>query len=633
MSMGTGGVPARGSKALPALALTILYWLSPALLCLVLYREGITAWFQTDDFAWLSLRRQVHNWRDLATALFAPMAQGTIRPWSERGFFLLFEWLFGFDALPFRICAFLTQFVNLILLAAIGRRVTGSPAAGWLAAGLWTINAALALPMICSSVYNQILSGFFLLAAFWFLLRYIESGRQRDNVGQWTMFLLGFGALEVNVVYPALAAAYTFLFARKYFRGTLAMFVPAAGFIAIDRLAASHHAIGPYALHFDRILPLTFLGYWRQALVPDIVPWMDRALAMFLVWALSIALIGFTAIRAIRKDFLPLFCLAWFAIVIAPFVPLRDHITQYYVMLPAIGLAILAAYALICAWRRSWFWKVTACVVALGYAAPMIDTGRRVSVWWADQSLDAKRLVLGVARARELHPGKVILLEGLAPATYDAAVSHRPFQVFGISDVYLAPGSVDRIRPYSLNRWQPELELASGPTLNGLHRDQVEVYSVGGPRLKNITTAYEERAAATLSPSPPRRVVAGMPLMAYLLGPEWYPVESGHRWMPKRATLRMGGPLTSGDKLYLEGACPDAQFVHGPLQVHVTVDGIPLPEARIMPGIARFSLSFALPNQLVGRESVLVSVESGRTFNVSNDIRELSLAFGIFEIR
>ena len=98
--MGTGGVPAGGSKALPAFALTILYWLSPALLCLVLYREGTTAWFQTDDFAWLSLRRQVHNWRDLATALFAPMAQGTIRPWSERGFFLLFEWLFGFDALP-----------------------------------------------------------------------------------------------------------------------------------------------------------------------------------------------------------------------------------------------------------------------------------------------------------------------------------------------------------------------------------------------------------------------------------------------------------------------------------------------------------------------------------------------------
>ncbi len=632
MAMGTAGVAAGAPKTLTARGVTLLYWLSPALLCLILYREGITAWFQTDDFAWLSLRRQVHNWRDLATALFAPMAQGTIRPWSERGFFLLFEWLFGFDALPFRIWAFLTQCVNLILLAAIGRRLTGSPAAGWLAAGLWTVNAGLALPMICSSVYNQILSGFFLLAAFWFLLRYIESGRQRDNVGQWTMFLLGFGALEVNVVYPALAAAYTFLFARKHFRGTLAMFVPAAGFIAIDRLAASHHAVGPYALHFDRALPLTFLGYWRQALVPDLVPWMDHAFAISLVCALSIALIGFAAIRAIRRDFLPLFCLAWFAIVIAPFVPLRGHITPYYVVLPAIGLAILGAYALIYAWRRGWLWKVTACTLALVYAAPMIDTGRRVSVWWADQSLAAKRLVLGVARARELHPGKVILLDGLDPSTYDAAVSHRPFQVFGISDVYLAPGSVDRIRPYSLNEWQPELELAAGPSLNGLRREEIEVYLVGGPRLKNITTAYE-KAAATLSPSPPRRVVVGMPLMAYLLGPEWYPVESAHRWMPRRATLRMGGPLASGDKLYLEGACPDAQFVQGPLPVRVTVDGIPLPEGRIMPGESVFSLSFPLPNQLVGRASVLVSVESDRFFSVSKDIRELSLAFGIFEIR
>jgi hypothetical protein len=103
--------------------------------------------------------------------------------------------------------------------------------------------------------------------------------------------------------------------------------------------------------------------------------------------------------------------------------------------------------------------------------------------------------------------------------------------------------------------------------------------------------------------------------------------------MPRRATLRMGGPLASGDKLYLKGACPDAQFVQGPLPVRVTVDGIPLPGARIMPGESVFSLSFPLPNQLVGRSSVLVSVESDRFFSVSKDIRELSLAFGIFEIR
>src|SRR6266536_3183546 len=99
--------PRAGVRRLSARSL--LYWLSPPLLCLILYREGLTAWFQADDFAWLSLRLHVHTWRDLAHALFAPMAQGTIRPWSERGFFLVFTWLFGIDALPFRICVFLTQ--------------------------------------------------------------------------------------------------------------------------------------------------------------------------------------------------------------------------------------------------------------------------------------------------------------------------------------------------------------------------------------------------------------------------------------------------------------------------------------------------------------------------------------------
>ena len=41
-----------------------------------------------------------------------------------------------------------------------------------------------------------------------FLLRYVESGNPRYNLCQWIAFLLGFGALETNIVYPALAAAY-----------------------------------------------------------------------------------------------------------------------------------------------------------------------------------------------------------------------------------------------------------------------------------------------------------------------------------------------------------------------------------------------------------------------------------------
>src|SRR5262249_51572078 len=161
---------------------------------------------------------QVHSWSDFWRAMFEPQAQGTIRPWSERAFFMGLYTVFGLNALPFRICVFLTQILNLTLIRSVGQRVTGSPAAGFWAAMLWTANTALLSVMTWSSVYNQALCAFFLLLAFYFLLRYIETGEKRFNRAQWGVFLLGFGALELNVVYPALAAAYTFFCARQRFR-------------------------------------------------------------------------------------------------------------------------------------------------------------------------------------------------------------------------------------------------------------------------------------------------------------------------------------------------------------------------------------------------------------------------------
>jgi len=56
---------------------------------------GLRAWFQQDDFAWLSLGSSVTDLPSLMRALFVPMAQGTIRPLSERAFFLVFHAIFG----------------------------------------------------------------------------------------------------------------------------------------------------------------------------------------------------------------------------------------------------------------------------------------------------------------------------------------------------------------------------------------------------------------------------------------------------------------------------------------------------------------------------------------------------------
>jgi hypothetical protein len=610
------------------------YWLAPPLLCFALYWRGLSVWFQADDFAWLALRLDVHDVPSLLHALFAPMAQGSIRPLSERAFFLVFESLFGVNPLPFRICVFLTQCANLALLSEVTRRLTGSRLAGFCAAILWLVNGGLIVPMTWTSAYNEVLCAFFLLGAFWFLLGYVRSGLTSDYLGQWVMFLVGFGALEVNIVYPALAAAYTLLCRRPYFRVTLPLFAPSAAFAVAHRFASPQLASGVYALHFDRSLPATFLTYWRWALVGSTSPQgFHQTEQSALLAVLALALLGFTVFRAYRCDWLPVFCLAWFAIVLAPLLPLRDHISDYYLVLPTLGLAMLGGYALARAWMQPLRWRLAALALAVVYAVPMVRLDWTVTGWWRNRTLAVERLVLGVVRAHQLHPDKVILLDGVDSAMFWGGMMHHPFRIFGISDVYLVPGSEGYIESGPADGTTvADFVLPSGPALHAAKSDRIVVYHVGAERLKAITSAYEQAAFHRFGPQAPTRIDAGNPLMEYLLGPEWYPSEGGSRWMPGRATLRIGGPHSTSARLYVSGF-PQAHPAQSFVSLRVTVDGIALPEVQLNLTGSVFDAALPLPDQVVGKPEVQVLVEVGRTFHTSTDSRELGLNFGTFEIR
>jgi len=624
------GTPQSSGRTLPAAA----YWLAPPLLCLAIYWRGLLAWFQADDFAWLALRLQVHDWRTLVHALFAPMAQGSIRPLSERGFFLVFESLFGVHALPFRICVFLTQLANLSLVAAIARCLTGSRTAGLWAAILWMVHSSLALPMVWTSAYNQILCGFFMLSAFWFLLRYIETGRRSDCIGQWVMFILGFGALEINVVYPALAALYTYLCARRYFRATSLLFVPSVLFVVIDRLAVPSQQSGLYALHWTGAMARTFVTYCHYMFAPiEVAVWLKGGPDWLLVITLGGALTGFAMARLRRGDRLPLFCLGWFAIVLAPVLPLRDHVSLYYLSLPTLGLAILGGYALVNAWRSATASRTAAAVLVTAYLAVVVPVDWIAAEWWGQRSWAVERMVLGVAAARQLHPKEAILLDGVDSTLFWSGVFHDPFTTFGVSNVYLTPQSEERIeRRPELGRVS-DFVLPSGPMIHGLNLDQIVVYRLGPGRPKAITGLYEDTTAQKLSPEPPTRVDAGNPLMAYLLGPEWYALDGGSRWMPKRATLRIGAPRLPSERLYLSGFCSEPQLREGPFTMRVAVDGIPLQESTMHCAASQFHAILPLPDQLVQAKWLDLTVESGRTFKGAQDGRELGLSFGTFEIR
>src|SRR3569623_2611829 len=101
-------------------------WLLPILLLLWPHREAFHTWFLADDFAWLSLTHQIARRHDLLHELFAPAAQGTIRPWSERGFFILLESVFGLNPIPFRIAAFSAAAADALWVAWIVKRLTQS---------------------------------------------------------------------------------------------------------------------------------------------------------------------------------------------------------------------------------------------------------------------------------------------------------------------------------------------------------------------------------------------------------------------------------------------------------------------------------------------------------------------------
>ena len=193
--------PARTQSAgqkIPARLQNYALLLAPVAFLFWLYRDGLDVWFMQDDFAWLGLLRQMNNWRDVVRVLFEPAAQGTIRPWSERGFFLLFEYLFGLDNFPFRIMVFLTMTADILLIGWIIRRLSGSRLAAAIAGIVWVANASLVVVMTWSASWNEALCPFFLLSALVLFIRYSETGESRWWWLQLTVFVLGFGALEIN---------------------------------------------------------------------------------------------------------------------------------------------------------------------------------------------------------------------------------------------------------------------------------------------------------------------------------------------------------------------------------------------------------------------------------------------------
>jgi hypothetical protein len=579
-----------------AKARVVLVRVLPAILLLALYWPAVTAWFFQDDFGWLNLHHDVHSLPDLARVLFAPKAHGNMRPLGENAYWLVLPAIFGAEALPLHIAAFLTQCASLLLLGGVVRRLTKSGVAAFSAQILWMANTGLAPALGWSSIYNQILSGFFFLLAFYFLLRYGESGKRTDWILQWIAFVLGLGALEINVVYPALALLYALLFARLLVKKVLPMFAVSALAVFLHFQFAPPAASGVYAPTLDARVFSTLWTYWAWVLGPMPV-WLTLLLTA------GICLLIVSSIR--QGKHAALLGLAWFAIPLLPYLPLPGHKMDYYLAVPAIGIAMLGAAAI----QYGGPVRVPVVACLLIYLGASLPKSLTVARWEHARGERMENLVLGVQEVRQAAPRKIILLEGIDTDFFFSGIADLPFRALAIPHVYLAPAEFASIQaPRDL---LSKYILPASLARSALDAGTAALYRFDGQ------TLHRSSGESVPREDEPQFVNIADDVFRDYLGQGWSDGPRNLRSMNGTATVRIGGPRGPAEHLYI------GVFETDDFHLGVLANGIELPVDLVSRNTDLSEYRATLPPSALTWKEMDVTLRADRS----------PLLFGYVEVR
>src|SRR5205085_12678223 len=128
-----------------------------------------------------------------------------------------------------------------------------------------------------------------------------------------------------------------------------------------------------------------------------------------------------------------------------------------------------------------------------------------------------------------------------------------PFRLINIPEIYLTPGSENSIPPHpewgGISRYVIPLDAA----VDALNKNEAVVYRVNSGGIQNVTPAYKAIATAEQLAQHPDRVEVGNPIYAGRLGPGWYKIEHGARWMAKSASVQLSGPRSPDQQLHVTG--------------------------------------------------------------------------------
>jgi hypothetical protein len=298
----------------------------------------------------------------------------------------------------------------------------------------------MGVAMTWSSAYMQVLCGFLLLAAFHFFLRYNETGRRRYLYLQWIPFLTGFLVMETTIVYPAIAATYAWLCARRHFKKTLPLFVPSILFTILHMTLAPKQASGTSSIHVDLSMVHTLWTYWRWFFrtlragvsldhAAEVDPLRQpRCCSPWPWWALRVGWRG--AATACRCSSLPVSLSWWLRAPIArAHHQLLPDAAQYGSGLPGSRRRRLRVFR---AGQKYWTRRAAAAVLAGFFLVVSVPKAHSVTRWWHDRARRVRNMTLGVVEARHCTPREVILLAGVDDTCSGAASWTAAFGAAGV---------------------------------------------------------------------------------------------------------------------------------------------------------------------------------------------------------
>ncbi len=411
------------------------------------------------------------------------------------------------------------------------------------------------------------------------------------------------------------------------------MFVLSAIYTVWHMAIAPLNASGPYKMYFDKDIAKTFLAYGAIALGPhrlDVfgIHHNRTALAIPIILGLGVFLVA----KLLKREWIVLLFPAWYLAVLTPLLPLRDHITDYYLTIPIIGLCMWGGWAVVDGWKAGVAGKVLAVVAAGVYIGVAIPVSIETVNWYHDVSMRLKTEILGLANLHRPQADKAIIVKNADPELFRAGLYNRPLRLFGFGQMYLVPEDEARLRDAQFFDDEHVFYITPQKARSLLAKNEAAVYEYSGEHVADITADYKShmdeywQQAKVYS----NKIEVGDDSSADRLGPEWYRSEGTYRWSPKRATLRMDGPRNAGEKLYVHGFLPADALKAGPVTFQLSVDGIALAPKKVSD--SDFYFTCDLPAELVGKPEVKVEIAVDRAYHPPHEGRELGAVFGTFEI-